>query len=162
MISARLAALLLLVPALAACGNNPEPPPAAPAASTPAPAPAPDASPMAANPVELAPAQTDIAAAFAPIAGRWSADLASCGAENGTITISQTSFEGYENTCAINELANDGNGNFTASMSCQSEGQTATERVLMRPVFAPTGEGVELTYLDRGGEPVTILRCAAP
>jgi hypothetical protein len=46
-------------------------------------------------------------------------------------------------------------------MNCDSQGQKATERIAMNPVFAPTGEGITFTYLDRGNEEVTVLRCEA-
>jgi hypothetical protein len=47
-------------------------------------------------------------------------------------------------------------------MSCLSQGQTADEQIMMRPVFAPTGEGVELTYVNRDNLQTLLLRCTAP
>ncbi len=58
------------------------------------------------------------------------------------IKISKTRFEGAENGCDITSFGDNGDGSFTAAMSCASQGQTADEQIRMRPVFAPTGEGV--------------------
>jgi hypothetical protein len=115
---------------------------------------------VAPAPAPAAPAPT-VPADTAPLFGTWAANLAWCSGsgEGGPITISATRFEGSENLCDITELADNGDGSFTAALSCTGEGQTATERVTMTPVFAPTGEGVTLSYLDRGGEKVTVLRC---
>lgn len=47
-------------------------------------------------------------------------------------------------------------------MSCQSEGQATSERIKMEPLFGPQGEGIRLSYLDRGGDPVTVFSCPTP
>jgi hypothetical protein len=146
----RLTFALPLIIVLAACDNNPEPPVAeAPAAQAPA----------AVQPAAQAPAASTPAspAAAAPLFGTWSAVLANCA--TAPVTISATRFEGAENLCDIAALDDNGDGSFTASLSCTAEGQTAAEDIQMTPVFAPTGEGVVLNYLDRGGERVTLLRC---
>ena len=52
-----------------------------------------------------------------------------------------------------------GDGSFTAAMDCNSQGTKASERIKMRPLFAPTGEGIGLTYLDRNNTEATVLRC---
>jgi hypothetical protein len=44
-------------------------------------------------------------------------------------------------------------------MTCTSQGQSADESIKMRPIFAPTGEGIELTYLNRNNLETTLLRC---
>ena len=136
----RLAYALPLVTLLAACDQSPQ----SPAAQAP-------------NPAQQATAAPPAPAAAAPLFGTWAATLANC--DSSAITISATRFEGAENQCDITTLAENGDGTFTAGLSCTGEGQTATESVQMTPVFAPTGEGVTLTYLDRGGEKVTVLRC---
>ena len=35
-------------------------------------------------------------------------------------------------------------------------------RIQMRPIFAPTGEGIDLTYLDRDNLKSEVLRCDVP
>ena len=138
-------ALLCALPVLAilaACDQSPPPPPPeAPAAPPPA---------APANPAAGLEGAT-------PLFGSWAADLTQCG--NFAVEISATRFLGAENQCDITELADNGDGSFTAGLSCTSQGESASERIRMTPVFAPTGEGVTLDYLDRGGEPVTLLRC---
>ena len=32
----------------------------------------------------------------------------------------------------------------------------------MEPLFGPQGEGIRLSYLDRGGDPVTVFSCPTP
>lgn len=140
-----LALALPLLALLAACGNSPQPPAASqPAASQPAP--------------EAPPAAEPMSPAAVPLFGAWAANLANCGTA-AVVTISATRFEGAENQCDIASLADNADGTFTASLACTGEGRAATENLQMTPVFAPTGEGVVLNYLDRGGEKVTLLRC---
>jgi hypothetical protein len=33
---------------------------------------------------------------------------------------------------------------------------------MMRPLFGPSGEGIGLTYLDRGNQEATVFRCVQP
>jgi hypothetical protein len=144
----RLHFLVIAVPAalsLAACGQN-ESQPQVPATEQPA----------AAAPAAAAPVSADTA----PLFGRWASDPANCA--NLAITISADSFEGAENSCKIASLSDNGDGSFTASLDCASQGQTNSERVAMTPIFGPAGEGVRLSYLDRGGDPVTVFRCPVP
>jgi hypothetical protein len=147
----RLHFLVIAVPAvlsLAGCGQN-ESQPQAPASELPA-----AAAPAA--PAAAAPASADTA----PLFGRWASDPANCA--NLAIAISADSFEGAENSCKIASLSDNGDGSFTASLDCASQGQTSSERVAMTPIFGPAGEGVRLSYLDRGGDPVTVFRCPVP
>lgn len=118
------------------------------------------ATPAVEQPAEPAP-EPQAEADKAPLFGVWAADLSWCGGEGEgfPITISATRFEGRENTCDITELADNGDGTFTASLACTSEGQSTNENVVMEPIFGPTGEGLRLTYVDRGGEPATVFRC---
>jgi hypothetical protein len=160
MVLPRLVIAVLAMSALAACGGNtPAPPPEqnaeAPAAEAPA---APQ--PAAPRPAPAAEGTAASASAVAPMIGTWAADLANC--QNGAITITETRFEGAENGCDITSIVDNGDGSFTATLSCTAEGAATTERISMVPLFAPTGEGIGLTYLDRGNEAVTVLRCVAP
>lgn len=95
----------------------------------------------------------------APLFGSWAVTPANCGTP---IVISATRFEGAENSCDITGLADNGDGTFTAALSCTGEGQKASERIAMTPLFGPSGEGIRLNYLDRVGEPVTVFRCKGP
>jgi hypothetical protein len=119
--------------------------------------------PAATAPAEAAtaPAGTPAAPASdaAPLFGSWGFDAPAC---SSPILISATSFEGAENTCEIGGFTDNGDGSFTASLDCSSQGQTANERVAMTPIFGPQGEGIRLSYLDRGGDPVTVFRCRTP
>ncbi|HWA18228.1 MAG TPA: hypothetical protein VG757_04475 [Devosia sp.] len=132
---------------LAACSGGP--PPATPADSS-------SAAPQAAA---AAPANND---SLAPLFGTWAADLGQCGQQTGPIKISQTRFEGAENGCDITGYTDNGDGTFTAALACQSQGQTANENIRMRPIFAPTGEGIDLVYVDRDNQAFTVLRCKEP
>lgn len=141
--------VLPLTLALAACDSSPKPTAtteqaAIPAAATPA------ATPAAGS---TGNAQLD------PLVGNWAADPASCGTP---ISIAANSFKGAENSCEITGWTDNGNGTYTAAMSCTGEGQTVTEKITMTPLFGPQGEGVRLVYDDRGGEPVTVFRCPKP
>lgn len=144
-------ALLALPLLLAGCDQNAPPPaaetPAAEApAATPAPAPAPAEEPSTGS------ANLDLA----PITGSWAAVPANCAAP---VVISATSFEGAENVCEITSFSDNGDGSLDAAMTCQAEGQTVNETIRMTPIFGPTGEGVRLAYVDRGGDPVNLFRC---
>ena len=131
---------------LAACGGDAPTPPvadSAPATAAPEPAPEPQAS---------------VDASLEPLFGAWAIDAANCATP---IRITETSFEGRENVCEITGWTSDGEDVHTATMTCTGEGQTATERIAMTPIFGPQGEGIRLNYVDRGGDPVAVFRCAA-
>src|SRR5689334_2539822 len=136
---------LLLVLPLAACGGDA--PPAAPSSSQAA-APAPAASGKAAKDADIA-----------PLFGTWALDPAQCGGQ--VLKISKTRFEGPGSGCDISGFVDNGNGSYTAAMSCASSGQASTERISMRPIFAPSGEGIDLIYLDRKNLASEVLRCNA-
>jgi len=135
---------------LAACDQSPAPTPsttqqpASPAPSTPAPQPS---------------SGSTGAAATDPLIGSWAASPANCAAP---IVIAADSFQGAENSCTISGWTDNGDGSSTAAMSCQSEGQATSERIKMEPLFGPQGEGIRLSYLDRGGDPVTVFSCPTP
>ena len=139
---------LAVLPALllAACSGGEPAAPAAPAASSEAPA-----------PVAATPASDD---ALAPLFGTWALDPAQC--SGPVLKISKARFEGAENGCDISSFTENGNGSYTAAMSCAAEGQTANESIQMRPIFAPTGEGIDLVYLNRDNLAATVLRCPEP
>jgi hypothetical protein len=150
----RLAALLLALPLLAACDSEQQPPEAA---ATPAAEAQPAAAPMAAEPVAVAAAEADTA----PLFGTFARELNWCNGEGDgfPVTISATSFQGYENSCDITALTDNGDGSFGAELSCTGEGQTVEESLVLVPVFAPSGEGINITYVDRGNDRTTLLRC---
>lgn len=143
---------LPLLAALAACGGGtPETP-----ATTPPPAETPAETPPAAEtPATQSPAAE---ADLGPIFGSWGFDAPACTAP---IVIAANSFQGAENSCEISGFTDNGDGSYTAAMSCSSQGQTANERVAMTPIFGPQGEGVRLDYLDRDGDPVNLFSCRA-
>lgn len=111
------------------------------------------ASPAPATPV-AAPADDK---ALAPLFGTWGLDPANCGDQ--VLRISSKRFEGPGSGCDIATFTDNGDGTYTAQMSCTAGGQTSTERISMRPIFAPTGEGIDLVYLDRNNLKSEVLRC---
>ena len=89
--------------------------------------------------------------------GRWAADVSWCAAPQGDrrpIEISSTRFEGYENGCDIATVQEVADG-YVATLACLSEGTASSERVR----FQVTEDIMRLTYLDRGGDPVTLRKC---
>jgi hypothetical protein len=147
----RLALLLLTVPLLAACEGSQPPAPESEAGTAPA---------AAVTPASEPEPESD---AMAPLFGTFAADLAWCDGDAGgdgfPVTISPTSFEGRENVCEIKGITQNGEDSFVASLTCTAEGQTIDERLELVPIFAPSGEGLRINYLDRGGATTTLLRC---
>jgi hypothetical protein len=140
---------------LAACESS-----TPPAGGTAAPQPAPAVEvPAVEAPAASAPPASTGQAALDPLIGSWAASPANCASP---ILITADSFQGLENTCQIGGWTDNGDGTFTAAMTCQSEGQTASESIQMEPLFGPQGEGIRLSYVDRGGDPVTVFSCPAP
>ena len=131
---------------LAACDSS-QPPASTPAATTPA------ATPAATAPASPTPRPGN--AALEPLIGAWASTPANCGAP---ITIAANSFKSAENSCEISGWTDNGDGTYTAAMSCNSQGQ----KITMTPLFGPQGEGIRLAYNGRGGEPVTVFRCSKP
>jgi hypothetical protein len=152
----RLLAAVTLLALLAACDNSPKRPPKPatvaeqPAAEAPAKAEVQAPTP-AARPLKPASAE-----ATAPLFGTWAVDLAECEKPEATITISVARYESNEQKCSISGLGDNGDGSYTANLAC-SGGKT--ERVAMTPLFAPTGEGIGIVWLDRGNQAATVLRC---
>jgi hypothetical protein len=149
----RLAAVLVPAFLLSACGGGSNPPPAQPsaAASTAEPA-----APAPAPPQTKAASDKDLA----PLFGTWGLDPANCGTQ--VLKISKTRFEGPGSGCDITAFNDNGDGTYTATMTCTAKGQSSSERIQMRPIFAPTGEGIDLTYLDRDNLKSEVLRCDVP
>lgn len=134
--------------AVAACGGGNQPNPPSSQASTQTPAPAPT---TVSGPADQK--------ALAPLFGTWALDLASCGKQ--ALTISAKRFEGPGSGCDITGFTDNGDGTYTAAMSCTASGQTSKERISMRPIFGPTGEGIDLVYLDRKNLTSEVVRCPA-
>jgi len=156
-VSMRLLYLLspLCLLALAACGGSQ---PAASSSETVAAAPAPAATakaPVLATTAPAGPAPAD--SVLKPLFGNWALDISQCNSQ--VLKISKTRFEGPGSGCDINGFSDNGNGSYTASMACTANGSTTNERVSMRPIFAPTGEGIDLVYLDRNNLASEVLRC---
>ena len=150
-------AVLALPLLLAACDSAPQ----APASSAPPAEPA-AAAPAAEAPAATAPAAPSAglnAATMAPLIGSWAVDAAGCATP---IVTTATSFRGAENVCEITGWTDNGDGTYTAALTCTGEGQTINERIAMTPLFGPTGEGIRLDYVDRGSDPVTVFRCPTP
>jgi hypothetical protein len=146
-----LAAVIVPALMLTACGGGSNPPPAQPSS---APSQQQPAAPAPATPPKGKPAnEKDLA----PLYGTWGLDPANCGAQ--VLKISKKRFEGPGSGCDITGFTDNGDGSYTAAMSCKADGQTSSERILMRPIFAPTGEGIDLTYLDRNNLKSEVLRC---
>lgn len=135
---------------LAACGNNP-------------PNQASSSSSAAANDTPL-PNTTQVAGpanddALKPLYGTWALDPANCGDQ--VLKISKTRFDGPGSGCEITNFTDNGDGTYTAAMTCTANGQSAAEKVQMTPIFAPTGEGIALVYLDRKNLTSEVFRCRA-
>lgn len=137
-----LLALALLAPLLAACDGGT--PPAKPAAEVSAPAKAPDTPAK----VPAAPAKVKLPAGAQPLLGSWSADLAACGDAGSVTVITATALKSAARSCDISLAANK-DGSF--STTC------GNEKLNLMPVFAPTGEGINLVVGE--GKRQTLLRC---
>lgn len=138
--AASLAALLA-----AACGEPAVNPPTEPA----------DPIPSAEAPADKAQGVPGTGAAN--FIGRWASDPAWCAnpqAERRPIEITPTRFEGYENSCAIQEVT-EADGGYNARLICESEGTSSSERAR----FVVDGQNLTITYPDRGGAPVRLTKC---
>lgn len=142
------AAAIPVLLAVAACGGGDQPSSPSSQASA---QPAPPTTTTVSTPADQK--------ALEPLFGTWALDLASCGKQ--VLTISAKRFEGPGSGCDISGYTDNGDGTYTAAMSCTADGQTATERISMRPIFGPTGEGIDLVYLDRKNLKSEVLRCPA-
>lgn len=138
---------------LAACSSTDS---GSSSSETASPSPAASSAPAAPATPVAAPAKADD---LKPLFGTWGLDPANCGDQ--VLKISSKRFEGPGSGCDIAGFSDNGDGTYTAQMSCKSGGETSTERISMRPIFAPTGEGIDLIYLDRDNLKSEVLRCEA-
>lgn len=143
-------ALPALTLALTACGDQgPVNPPTEPAAAIEVDDPA---TPPARGQTSMLPGRGPTS-----FVGRWAADVRWCAAPQGErrpIAISPTRFEGYENSCEIATVEEVADG-YVATLACAAEGMTRSERVR----FQVTDDVMRLSWLDRGGGPVTLRKC---
>jgi hypothetical protein len=146
--------LLLVIP-LASCGGG-----TPPADSSSAAQPAAEAAPALTQGAAKAPSGKSAKDAdLKPLFGTWALDPNQCGGQ--VLKISKSRFEGPGSGCDISGFVDNGNGSYIASMTCNANGQASTERISMRPIFAPSGEGIDLVYLDRKNLASEVLRCNA-
>lgn len=143
---------LFSVLALAACGSGETNPPTEPAA----PIDTPDAAaPPAAPPPGLGPSLPG--GGPRNFVGRWAADVSWCANTSGAerpIEITTTRFEGYENSCAIDDIQQVSDG-YEADLTCMAEGSAARERVRM----SVTGQAMRLTWLNRDNALINLTKC---
>lgn len=142
---------LVLLLTLAACGREPVNPPTDPARPVQEPEDDGGRSPSGAYLPGRGPPT---------FVGRWAGREAWCAAPSGDrrpIEISTSRFEGYENSCAITDLAQAGDG-YDLTLTCAAEGEVARERVRL----AVAGDDMRLTWLTRGGLEVSLKRCPTP
>ena len=136
------AVFAIALPLLAACSNDQAP---KPAAETPAAKPA-ATTPAATTPAKPA-ANVKLPAGAQPLIGTWAASLSSCGDAKAVTTITASTYTSPAGKCDISLTATkDG-----FSTACGGAQMTLT------PVFAPSGEGVNVVVGD--GKRQTVLRC---
>lgn len=89
--------------------------------------------------------------------GRWAADVSWCPNTQGPerpIEITTTSFEGYENSCAIGRITGV-TGGYELDLTCTAEGTVSNERVRT----AVSGQAMRLTWLNRDDAAVNLTKC---
>ena len=131
--------MILTLPLLAACDSS------APPAKAPVTAPKADAKTPAKVPAVNTSAK--LPAGAQPLLGTFAADLANCGSKQAVTVITATSYSVGDKSCDMTLAANK-DGSFTATCG--------GDKISMMPIFAPTGEGINLTL---GDKQATILRC---
>jgi len=141
----RIALIASAAAALTACGNDPmEPGPVTPDPDAPLP------------PAHPAPAQ---ASGHAELLGDWAAYPSWCSNSSGEerpITITLARFEGYENSCAIEQSRPLADG-YELILLCEAEGQQTRETIRA----SADGDRMTLAYPDRDGATVALTRCPA-
>lgn len=137
------AVFVVALPLLAACSNDQAP---KPAAETPAPRPAVTA-PATPGPATPAPTTAKLPSGAEPLIGTWAAALSDCGNAGAVTTITATSYASPAGRCEMN-LKPSNDGFVTACGNAQ---------MTLTPVFAPSGEGVNVVVGD--GKRQTVLRC---
>lgn len=101
-----------------------------------------------AQPQQAAVSATDLPATARPLLGTWAPSLDQCGDTSVQTVVTAARFESPERSCPL-ALTDNGDGTFT--LAC------GKEKVKMTPIFAPTGEGINLVGGD--GSKQTVLRC---
>lgn len=89
--------------------------------------------------------------------GRWAADVDWCPYARGPerpIEITPTRFEGFMNSCAISSITQI-EGGYDAALVCEAEGVRSREQVRM----AVKGQSMRLTWLNRDGAVVSLIKC---
>ncbi|SDG83034.1 hypothetical protein [Pelagibacterium luteolum] len=89
--------------------------------------------------------------------GTWAADTAWCTGqgEGFPITIEADRFLGRENTCDMTAITDTPEGGWTAQLSCESEGMSTSESLMLSPV----GDQLAITWPDRAAESTVFSRC---
>jgi hypothetical protein len=136
---------------IAACGREPVNPPTEPARPIPIPEDDGGRAPSGAYLPGRGPAT---------FVGLWAGRAAWCARPSGAqrpIEITTERFEGYENSCAISDIVQAGDG-YEVALTCQAEGLATAERLRL----AVAGDDMRLTWLTRGGLEVRLKRCPSP
>lgn len=141
--------------AVAACGQPERNPPTEPATAITTPeaeAPAPTPPPGVGSIMPGSGPQTFV--------GRWAANTGWCANAAGAerpIQITASRFEGYENSCDITGIRQLTDG-YEAALTCMGDGLTTNERVRL----SVQGDSMRLTWLNRNGAAVSLVRCPTP
>ncbi len=130
-----------VLPLLAACDSSTPKAPATTGASTAT------AQPEATPPAPAAvPAKFPIGAR--PMLGTWAADASGCAEASLVTTVTPTSYSAGGKSCDI-ALTDNKDGTFTATCGAQ--------KLVMTPIFGPTGEGIRIAAGD--AKPTNVFRC---
>ncbi len=89
--------------------------------------------------------------------GRWASDVSWCPHTQGAerpIEITTTRFEGYENSCAIDRIAQIGDG-YELALTCSAAGTVSNERV--RALAA--GQSMRLIWVNRDRAEISLTKC---
>ena len=132
--------MILTLPLLAACDSS------APPAKAPVSAPKVDAKTPAAK-LPAVKTSAKLPAGAQPLLGSFAADLANCGNKQSVTVITATSYSVGDKSCDMTLAANK-DGSFIATCG--------GDKISMMPIFAPTGEGINLKL---GDKKATVLRC---
>lgn len=91
--------------------------------------------------------------------GLWASQASWCANTSATtdqvpVRITTTEYRGYENACAIGDIAETDAG-WETRLQCEAEGQRSEERAR----FAVSDETMTISWLDRDTPPTTLVRC---
>lgn len=89
--------------------------------------------------------------------GQWAADPVWCTdqTEGFPITITADRFEGRENSCAMETIADTPEGGWRADLVCVAEGATNAETIVLSPV----GDQLAIAWPERAAEATLFSRC---